>query len=128
MHLYNCIWVVLLVSRLNLPFLSPMLSRGIDKVLVCLYPYGFDNPRNTLRWKLLQLTSVRLQIILFGLRTTNNFASVSMNLGSCATSAFYSMAWQGPQPTENWGASIRALIGLWGRHGLDLRPVRLRSN
>jgi hypothetical protein len=58
MHLYNYIWVVLLISRLNLAFLSPKLSRGIDKVLVFLYPYGFNNPRNTLRWKLLQLSSV----------------------------------------------------------------------
>jgi hypothetical protein len=48
MHLYNYIWIVLLVSRLNLAF-SPKLSCGIDKVLVCLYPCGFDNPRNTLR-------------------------------------------------------------------------------
>jgi hypothetical protein len=72
MHLYNCIWVVLLVSRLNLAFLSPKLSRGIDKVLVCLCPCGFDNPRNTLRWKLLQLASVCLRIILFGLRTANS--------------------------------------------------------
>jgi hypothetical protein len=45
MHLYNYIWVVLLVPRLNLSFLSPKLSRGIDKVLVCLYSCGFDNPR-----------------------------------------------------------------------------------
>jgi hypothetical protein len=30
-HLYNYIWVVLLVPRLNLAFLSPKLSRGIDK-------------------------------------------------------------------------------------------------
>jgi hypothetical protein len=71
MHLYNYIWVVLLVSRLNLAFLSPKLSRGIDKVLVCLSPYGFNNPRNTLRWKLLQLASIHLGIILFGLRTAN---------------------------------------------------------
>jgi hypothetical protein len=33
--------------------------------------FGFDNPRNTLRLKLLQLISVRLWIILFGLRTAN---------------------------------------------------------
>jgi hypothetical protein len=71
MHLYNCIWVILLVSRLNLAFLSPKLSRGIDIVLVCLCPCGFDNPRNTLRWKLLQLASVCLRIILFSLRTAN---------------------------------------------------------
>jgi hypothetical protein len=71
MHLYNCIWVILLISRLNLAFLSPKLSHGIDKVLVCLCPYGFDNPRNTLRWKLLQLASVRIRIILFDLRTAN---------------------------------------------------------
>jgi hypothetical protein len=76
MHLYNYISVVLLVSRLNLAFLSPSLSRGIDKVLVCLYPYGSDNPRNTL-W------------ILLGLRIANNcplnrnlalrFAGIEMN-------------------------------------------------
>jgi hypothetical protein len=72
MHLYNYIWVVLLVHRLNLTFLSPKLSCGIDKVLVYLCPCGFDNPRNTLRWKLLQLGSVRLRIILLGLRTTHN--------------------------------------------------------
>jgi hypothetical protein len=36
-------------SRLNLVFLSPKLSRGIDIVLVYLCPCGFDNPRNTLR-------------------------------------------------------------------------------
>jgi hypothetical protein len=40
-------------------------------VLVCLCPCGFDNPRNTLRWKLLQLASVRLWINLLGLRTAN---------------------------------------------------------
>jgi hypothetical protein len=72
MHFYNCIWVVLLISRLNLAFLSPKLSCSIDKVLVYLCPYGFDNPRNTLRWKLLQLASVRMWIILFGLRTANS--------------------------------------------------------
>jgi hypothetical protein len=72
MHLYNCIWVVLLNSRLNLAFLSPKLSHGIDKMLVYLCPSGFDNHRNTLRWKLLQLAFVRLWIILFGLRTANN--------------------------------------------------------
>jgi hypothetical protein len=71
MHLYTCIWVVQLVSRLNLAFLSLKLSRGIDIMLVCLCLCGFNNPRNTLRWKLLQLASVRLQIILFGLRTAN---------------------------------------------------------
>jgi hypothetical protein len=71
MHLYNCIWVILLVSTLNLAFLSPKLSRGIDKVLVCLCPYGFDNPKNTLRWNLLQLAFVRLRIILFALGTAN---------------------------------------------------------
>jgi hypothetical protein len=49
MHLYNCIQVVLLLSRLNLAFLSPKLSRGIDILLVYLYPCGLDNPRNTLR-------------------------------------------------------------------------------
>jgi hypothetical protein len=53
MHLYNCIWVFLLISRLNLAFLFAKLSHGIDIVLVCLCPCGFDNPRNTLRWKLL---------------------------------------------------------------------------
>jgi hypothetical protein len=75
MHLYNYIWVVLLVSRLNLAFLSPKLSRGIDKVLVCLCPCGFDNPRNTLRWKMLQLAFVRLQIILLGLTTTSTLVA-----------------------------------------------------
>jgi hypothetical protein len=74
MHLYNCIWVVLLISRLNLAFLSPKLSRVIDKVLVYLYPCWFNNPRNTLRWKLLQLTFVRLWIILFGLRTASKLS------------------------------------------------------
>jgi hypothetical protein len=49
MHLYNYILVALLVPRLNLAFLSPKLSCGIDKVLVCLCPCGFDIPRNTLR-------------------------------------------------------------------------------
>jgi hypothetical protein len=58
--------------RLNLAFLSPKLSHGIDKVLVYLCHYGFDNPSNTLRSKLLQLASVCLQIILLGLRTTNS--------------------------------------------------------
>jgi hypothetical protein len=38
MHPYNCIRVVLLVSRLTLVVLSPKLSCGIDKVLVCLCP------------------------------------------------------------------------------------------
>jgi hypothetical protein len=71
MHLYNYIWFVILVSRLNLAFLSPKLSRGIDKVLVYLCPCGFEYPRNTLRWKLLQLESVCLRIILLGLRTAN---------------------------------------------------------
>jgi hypothetical protein len=71
MHLFNCIWVVLLISRLNLAFLSPKLSRGIDIVLVYLCPCGLDNPRNTLRWKLLQLASIHLRIILFSLRTAN---------------------------------------------------------
>jgi hypothetical protein len=33
----------------RLYFCSLMLLRGIDKVLVYLYPYGFNNPRNTLR-------------------------------------------------------------------------------
>jgi hypothetical protein len=41
-------------------------------VLVCLCPCGFDDPRNTLKCKLLQLTYVCLQIILFGLRIGNN--------------------------------------------------------
>jgi hypothetical protein len=74
MHLYDSIWVVLLISRLNLAFLSPKLSHDIDKVLVCLCPCGFNNHRNTFRWKLLQLASVRLRIILFGLRTANSWA------------------------------------------------------
>jgi hypothetical protein len=37
-HLYNCIWVVLLISRSNLAFLSLKLSRGIDIALDCLCP------------------------------------------------------------------------------------------
>jgi hypothetical protein len=104
-HLYNCIWVVLLVSRLNLAFISPKLSRGIDILLVYLCPCGFDNPRNTLMWKLLQLASVRLRIILFGLRTANNmivlllpygfntleYSWVKATIGIC-TLADYSMA------------------------------------
>jgi hypothetical protein len=49
MHLYNYICVVLLISRLNLAFLSSKLSRSIDIVLVCLCPCGFDKLRNTLR-------------------------------------------------------------------------------
>jgi hypothetical protein len=80
MHLYNYIWVVLLIPRLNLVFLSPKLSHGIHKVLVNLCPCGFDNPRNTLRWKLLQLASVRLWIILLGLRTANISLSVVCDL------------------------------------------------
>jgi hypothetical protein len=36
---------------LNLAFLSPKLSRGIDKVPLCLCPCGFDNPRTTLKVK-----------------------------------------------------------------------------
>jgi hypothetical protein len=72
MHLYSYIWVVQLVPRLNLAFVSPRISRGIGKVLVCLSPYGFDNPSNTLRRKLLQLASVFLRIILLGLRTANS--------------------------------------------------------
>jgi hypothetical protein len=40
-------------------------------MLDCLCPCGFDNPRNTLRWKLLQLAPIRLRINLFGLRTAN---------------------------------------------------------
>jgi hypothetical protein len=38
MHLCNCIWVVRLIPRWNITFLSPKLSRGIDIVLVCLCP------------------------------------------------------------------------------------------
>jgi hypothetical protein len=72
MNLYNYIWVVIFIPRLNLAFLSPKLSCVIDKVLVCLCPSGFDNPRNTLRWKLLQLASVYSWIILLGLRTANS--------------------------------------------------------
>jgi hypothetical protein len=74
MHSYNYIWVFLLITRLNLDFLSPKLSRGIYKVVVCLCPCGFENPRNTLRWKLLQLASVHLRIILLGLRTANKLS------------------------------------------------------
>jgi hypothetical protein len=86
MHLYNCIWVVLLVPRLNLAFLSPKLSHNIDIVLVHLCPCGFDNPRNTLRWKLLQLASVRLRIDLFGWRTANSGADGSYLNYCCALS------------------------------------------
>jgi hypothetical protein len=89
MHLYNCISVVLLVSRLNLAFLSPKLSHGIDKVLDCLCPYGFNNPKNTLRLKLLQLASIRLRIILFGLRTTNKLSG-AIARDSCARLVFLS--------------------------------------
>jgi hypothetical protein len=74
-HLYNYIWVVLLVHRLNLAFLSPKISHGIAKVLVCLCLYGFNNPTNTLRWKLLLLVSVCLWIILLGLWTANKLSS-----------------------------------------------------
>jgi hypothetical protein len=74
MHLYNYICVVLLIPRLNIGFLSPKLSCGIDKVLVCLCHYGLDNPRNTLRRKLLQLASLHLRIILLDLRTANNLS------------------------------------------------------
>ncbi len=88
-HLYNYIWVVLLVSRLNSAFLSPKLSHGIDIVLVCLYPCGFDNPSYTLRWKLLQLASVCLRIILFGLRTTNKLSGTIVE-DSCARLVFLS--------------------------------------
>jgi hypothetical protein len=49
MHLYNYISVVILVPRLNIAFLPPKLSRGIDNVLVYLCSCGFNNPRNTLR-------------------------------------------------------------------------------
>jgi hypothetical protein len=83
MHLYNCIWVVLLVSRFNLSFLSPKLSCGMDIVLGYLCPCRFDNPRNTLRWKLLQLAFVRLWIILFGFRTTNKLSGI-VSGDSCA--------------------------------------------
>jgi hypothetical protein len=82
MHLYNYIWVVLLVPRLNLAFLSPKLSRDIDKVLVWLCPCRFDNSRNTLTWKLLQLASVRLRIILLGLRTANNLQPQAPRVGT----------------------------------------------
>jgi hypothetical protein len=74
MHLYNCISVVLLVPRLNLAFLSPKLSRGIDIVLVCLYPLdsiavGIILGECYYNWH------IRLWIILFGLRTTNSTSS-----------------------------------------------------
>jgi hypothetical protein len=88
MHLHNCIWVVLPFSRLNLAFLSLKLSHGIDKVLVCLCLCGFDNPRNTLRWKLLQLVSVRLRIILLSLRTAN-IASDTWNVNT----PFFKLGW-----------------------------------
>jgi hypothetical protein len=90
MHLYNCIWVVLLVSRLNLTFLLPKISHGIDKVLVYLYPSGFNNPMNTLRWKLLQLAPVRLQIILFGLRTANKLSGTVAG-DSCDRSVLFQL-------------------------------------
>jgi predicted secreted protein len=93
MHLYNCIWVVLLVSRLNLAFISPKLSHGIDIMLVCLCPCRFDNPRNTVRWKLLQLASVHLRIILFGLRTANREKNLQRT-------------WSGSE-TRSTGANLR---------------------
>jgi hypothetical protein len=65
---------------INLAFLSPKLSHGIDIVLVCLCPCQFDNPRNTLRWKLLQLASICLQIILFGLRTASMYVTTDHNI------------------------------------------------
>jgi hypothetical protein len=68
---------------LNLAFLSKKLSCGIDIVLVYLCPYGFNNPRNTLRSKLLQLASICLRIILFGLRTSNKLSDAIAG-DSCA--------------------------------------------
>jgi hypothetical protein len=108
MHLYNCIWVILLISRLNLAFLSPKLSHGIDKVLIYLCPCGFDNPRNTLRWKLLQLTSVCLQIILFGLRTANKCLTnerCEEVWGEMKVSALLHRAI--PHPQEMWDRSLQ---------------------
>jgi hypothetical protein len=68
---------------LNLAFLSKKLSFGIDIVLVYLCPYGFNNPRNTLRSKLLQLASICLRIILFFLRTSNKLSDAIAG-DSCA--------------------------------------------
>jgi hypothetical protein len=65
-----------------------MLSRGIDKVLVCLCPCGFDNPRNTLRSKLLQLAPIQLRISLFGLRTANKLSG-AVAVDICARLVFY---------------------------------------
>jgi hypothetical protein len=106
MHLYNCIWVVLLISMLNLAFLSPKLSRDIDKVLVCLCTCGFDNPRNTLRWKLLQLAFLRFRIILLGLRTANTCHG-QRQLGS----AIYRMTWQWHHATININSTALAWLG-----------------
>jgi hypothetical protein len=105
MHLCNCIWVVLLVSMLNLAFLSPKLSHGIDIVLVCLCPRGFDNPRNTLRWKLLQLASVRLRIILFGLRTANNVTTLDVSPDSGHASQLWLMSTPHALPPNLWKTS-----------------------
>jgi hypothetical protein len=74
---------------LNLAFLSLKLSCGIDKVLICLYPCGFDNPRNTLKQKLQQLASVHLQIILLGLSTANKLSSAVAG-DNCARLVFFS--------------------------------------
>jgi hypothetical protein len=52
LHLYNCIWVVLPVPRLNIAFLSQVIMRYRYSASLPL-SLGFDNPRNTLRWKLL---------------------------------------------------------------------------
>jgi hypothetical protein len=103
MHLYNCIWAVLLDSRLNLAFLSPKLPCVIDKVLLCLCPCGFDYPRNTLRWKLLQLASIRLKIILFGLRTANT--------SQCPSTT------RGGQEAGEWGSRCRLLCAMGWRAG-----------
>jgi hypothetical protein len=63
-----CIYTIAFQLSYNL---SPKLSRGIDIVLFCLCPMD-SITLGILLGYLLQLASVRLQIILFGLRTANN--------------------------------------------------------
>jgi hypothetical protein len=108
MHLYNYIWVVILVPRLNLAFLLPKLSCDIHKVLVCLCSCGFDNPRKTLMWKLLQFTSVRLRIILLGSRTTNRVPPPSRT--SCLD----------VDPSLGWATSLNPLPGWFP---VDVGPI-----
>jgi hypothetical protein len=46
---------------------------------------GFNNPRNSPRWKLLQLACVRLWIFLFGLRATNTTLCTPRRSWACDT-------------------------------------------